>query len=324
MTGLHIEVSVGGTGTLVATVEPDFATDKSVTWTSSDESVATVADGVVTGVSEGSATITVTTDNGGFTATCHVTVSIAVTGVSLNEEAVTLNVDETFTLVATVAPADATNPTVGWVSGNEDVATVDNNGLVTAVSPGTATISVVTFEGSFIATCEVTVSEPNVAATGVSLDQTTLALAPAGTATLVATVAPNDATDQSVTWTSSDEAVATVTDGVVTAVAEGSCTITATTTDGGFTATCSVTVQSNGIENMKAAFRVYPNPVQDILVIEGKNIRSVAIYSITGTPLLIVKEGMKDGINVAAFKSGMYLLKVTTDEGTAVRTIVKE
>ncbi|HYW95265.1 MAG TPA: Ig-like domain-containing protein, partial [Bacteroidales bacterium] len=172
--------------------------------------------------------------------------------------------------------------------------------------------------------CEVTVSAPTVAVTGVSLDLTTLALEPAETATLVATVAPTDATDQTVTWTSSDEAVATVADGVVTAVADGTCTITVTTTDGGFTATCAVTVQKTGIESSKTTFRVYPNPVQDNLFLDGQNIRSVAIYSITGTPLMIVKEGFKDGINVAAFKSGMYFLKVTTDEGTAVKTIVKE
>lgn len=318
-----LAVNVGGTGTLVATVEPDFATDKSVTWSSSNEAVATVADGVVTGVSDGSATITVTTVNGGFTATAAITVKTAVTGVTLDQTAVTLEVDETVTLIATLEPATATNQTVGWISGNEDVATVDN-GIVTAISVGTATISVITLEGSFIANCEVTVTEASIAVTGVSLDQATLALEPAGTATLVATVAPGDATDKSVSWTTSDPAVATVADGVVTAVADGTCTITVTTTDGGLTATCSVTVETVGVENFKAAFKVYPNPVQDNLFIDGQNIQSVAIYSVTGAPVMIVKEGLSKGINVSTIQSGMYILKVTTDKGTAVTSIVKE
>jgi uncharacterized protein YjdB len=318
-----LTVDVGGTGTLVATVEPDFATDKSVTWSSSDETVATVANGVVTGVSDGSATITVTTVDGGFEATAAITVKTAVTGVTLDQTAVTLEIGETVTLVATIEPANATNQLVGWTSGNEDVATVDD-GLVTAISAGSATISVITLDGSKIASCEVTVTEASIAVTGVTLDQQTLALEPGGTATLVATVAPDDATDKSVTWSSSDNAVATVADGVVTAVADGTCTITVTTTDGGLTATCAVTVETVGVENLKAAFRVYPNPVQDNLIIDGQNIQSVAIYSITGAPVMIVNEGLSEGIDVSAIQSGMYLLKITTDEGSAVKTIVKE
>jgi predicted outer membrane repeat protein len=319
-----LRLSSGTTGTLVATVEPDFATDKSVTWSSSNESVATVADGVVTAVSDGTATITVTTVNGGFTATCNVTVYTPVTGVSLNEEAITLEVSETFTLVATITPAGATDQTVGWVSGNQSVATVNNSGLVTAVSAGTATISVVTVDGSFIATCDVTVIEPSIAVTGVSLDQTTLALEPGNTATLVATVAPGDATDKSVSWTSSNEAVATVADGVVTAVADGTCTITVTTTDGGFTATCDVTVETVGLKHFEAGFTIYPNPVRNNIFIEGENIHSVTIYSLTGAPVMIVEEGFSKGINVASMESGMYILKIKTDKGTGVTTIVKE
>jgi predicted outer membrane repeat protein len=319
-----LRLITGSTGTLVATVEPDFATDKSVTWSSSNESIATVADGVVTAVSDGTATITVTTVNGGFTATCNVTVYTPVTGVSLNEEAITLEVSETFTLVATITPAGATDQTVGWVSGNQSVATVNNSGLVTAVSAGTATISVVTVDGSFIATCDVTVIEPSIAVTGVSLDQATLALEPGNTATLVATVAPGDATDKSVSWTSSNEAVATVADGVVTAVADGTCTITVTTTDGGFTATCDVTVETVGLKHFEAGFTIYPNPVRNNIFIEGENIHSITIYSLTGAPVMIVEEGFSKGINVASMESGMYILKIKTDKGTGVTTIVKE
>lgn len=319
-----ITISAGETGTLVASIDPTFATDKQVTWSSSDETIATVAGGVVTGVAEGNVTITVTTVDGGLTATCDVTVVISVTGVTLDQTEVTLAVDETVTLVATVTPENATEKTVGWTSGNEDVATVDNSGLVTAIAPGSATISVVTLDGAFIAFCEVTVSEPTVAVTGITLDQSTLALEPQGTATLVATVTPEDATDKSVTWTSSDEAVATVTGGVVTAVANGTCTITATTTDGAFTATCAVTVSTVGLELFEAGFKVYPNPVQNNLFIEGRNIQSVAVYSLTGEMVMNVNEGISNKINLSEIKSGMYILKITSEQGVAVTTIIKE
>lgn len=318
-----VEVGIGATVTVNATVTPDFATDKSVEWTSSDETVATVDGGVITGVGEGNATITATTVDGGFTATTQVTVLNAVTGVTLNETAISLEEGENFTLEATVAPADATNPAVLWTSGDDDVATVDG-GVVTAVAPGTATITVVTVDGGLTASCEVTVTPATVAVTGVSLDQSTLELEPGGTATLVATVAPENATDKSVSWSSSDDAVATVADGVVTAVADGTCTITVTTTDGGFTATCDVTVETVGLEKFEAGFRMYPNPIKDKLYIEGEHIHSVKVYSITGTAVMIVEEGLSDGISFDGIESGMYILKIATDNGTAATTIVKE
>jgi uncharacterized protein YjdB len=269
-------------------------------------------------------TITVTTNNGGFTATAEVTVIVSVTGITLDQSAVTLDAGATVTLVATIEPANATDQTILWASGNEDVATVDANGLVTAIAPGIATITAITKDGSFIALCEITVNEPTVAVTGVSLDQQTLELEAGGTATLVATVEPGDATDPSVSWASSDEAVATVADGVVTAVADGTCTITVTTTDGGFEATCAVTVETVGVSLSEVGLKLYPNPVQNRLMIEGKEIQSATIYSVTGTALLIVERGFAEGIDVSAIESGMYLLKITTGNGTAVTTIIKE
>jgi len=111
-----------------------------------------------------------------------------------------------------------------------------------AVAPGTATITVTTVDGSKTATCAVTVSSRIIPVTGVVLDKTTATLGMGGTTTLVATVAPADATNANVAWTSSNPSAATVAGGVVTAVALGTTTITATTEDGSFTATCDVTV----------------------------------------------------------------------------------
>jgi uncharacterized protein YjdB len=151
---------------------------------------------------------------------------------------------DTGTLVATVAPANATNKNVTWASDNEAVATVVN-GVVTPVAAGTATITVTTEDGGKTATCAVTVNPASVAVTGVTLDQSTMTLTAGGdTGTLVATVAPANATNKNVTWSTSNAAVATVANGVVTPVAEGTATITVTTEDGGKTATCAVTVQA--------------------------------------------------------------------------------
>ena len=153
-----VEILVGGTRQLSATVAPADATDPAVIWTSSDETVATVDQtGLVTAVAAGSATITVTTNDSGFTADCAVTVPVTVTGVTLNMGSLEVAVGEPRQLTATVSPANATHPDVVWTSSNEAVATVDQTGLVTAVAAGSATISVTTNDGGFTADCAVTV-----------------------------------------------------------------------------------------------------------------------------------------------------------------------
>ena len=147
---------MGATETLTATVNPDEAANKNVTWTSSDESVATVVNGVVTAVKSGTATITVTTEDGGYTDTCTVTVTIPATGVTLDTTTEKMTVGDEVTLEATVAPENATNKNVTWTSSDETVAIVAN-GVVTAVGAGTATITVTTEDGGFTAECTVTV-----------------------------------------------------------------------------------------------------------------------------------------------------------------------
>ena len=149
-------LAVGETLTLTATVIPDYAADK-VTWSSSDEAVATVADGVVTAKGEGSATITVSSIDGTVTATCTVTVYIPVTGVSLSQTEASLFVGGTLALTATVAPSNATYKGVTWSSSNESVATV-KDGVVTGKAAGMATITATTDDGGKKATCTVTVS----------------------------------------------------------------------------------------------------------------------------------------------------------------------
>ena len=241
---------VAGTyGVLNATFTPSNATDRFVWWDTSNAEVATVNHmGVVTAVSEGSATITATAIDGGFTATATVNVSAApvgVTGVTVEPDTLDLVVGGTSNLDVTVAPANATDQRVTFESDDISVATVNADGSVTAVAPGSATITVTTVDGEHTAYVEVNVSAAIVAVTGITVAPTTLSLAMGGTSTLGATVAPANATNQAVVWSTSNAAVATVSQGgVVTAVAPGSATITVTTADGGFTASSAVNVSA--------------------------------------------------------------------------------
>lgn len=169
----NLKLAVGGEpSTLTAAVEPDNATNKNLSWSSSDPTVATVADGVVTPVKAGVATITVTTEDGEHSATCKVTVIQPATGITLDKQKVVLVGAATEQLKAAVVPAEA-NQTIVWKSSNESVATVDQTGKVAAVSKGAATITVSTEDGTYSQDCAVTVSNP---ATNLTVDQSVLGL----------------------------------------------------------------------------------------------------------------------------------------------------
>ena len=153
-----VSLEPGGTVNLTATVAPDNATDKNVTWSTSNQAVATVSNGAVTAVGEGSATITATA--GGKSGTCSVSVkkkNVAVVSVELDKTDVELEEGKVVTLVATVKPDDATDKKVTWKSDSEQVAVVDANGKVTAVKPGSATITVTTADGGKTSSCHVNV-----------------------------------------------------------------------------------------------------------------------------------------------------------------------
>ncbi len=235
--------TLGQTYQLTATVSPLNATNKNVTWTSSKPEVATVdSNGLVTSVAEGTTTITATTVDGGFTATCEIEVSVVVaaTGIAIDRESLTFTSTLPICLFATFTPADADDNVI-WTSSNEAVATVDYRGLVTPVANGTCTITATGEYSGVKDTCAVTVDLP-VAATGVKLNYTTLSLKD-DPVQLVATVLPENADNKAVSWRTSNSFVAKVDEnGVVTPIYDGTCTITATTSDGGYTADCEVTV----------------------------------------------------------------------------------
>ena len=192
-------------------------------------------------------TVTATNDSGNdskqFSLTIDPKQTVSVTGVTLDQAELSLYTGESKTLIATVQPSDATIQNVTWESSNTEVATVDANGKVTAEGEGEATITVTTAEGGKTATCAVTVTAAPVPVSGVSLNKDSTSLTVGDTETLTATITPDNATNKNVTWSSDTPSVASVNNGVVTAVAPGTATITVTTADGGFTATCAVTVR---------------------------------------------------------------------------------
>lgn len=240
----EMTVTTSGLHELEYTIEPANASIQDLEWESTDEAVAKVqySSGryVLYAYKNGTTTITATaTDGSGVTASCEVTVNInyPVQGISLNHDAKTFTkAGETLQLTATIYPDSATNKTVTWKSSDKTVATVDESGLVTAVGNGTANITATTEDGNYTATCKVTVEIPELT---LSLDKSELTLTQTEEQQkLTATVSDPE---EKVTWLSSDPFVATVArDGTVTAIANGTATITASAGDK--TVSCTVEV----------------------------------------------------------------------------------
>lgn len=251
-------LTVGDTLTLTKTIYPSDATNQAVTWTSSSDAVASVdSNGKITAKTAGSAVITCkSVSDNSVVGICNVTVKakvqtpseIKVNKITLNKTTASVTKGKTLQLTATVAPGNATKKEVKWSTSNKNVAMVSTSGLVTAKSAGTAIITCTAQDGSNVkATCKITVKNPVVKVTKVTLNKTTATLAPKETLTLKATVAPTNATNKAVTWKSSNTKIATVSSsGKVTAKAAGTVTITCRAKDGsGKKATCKITVYTN-------------------------------------------------------------------------------
>ncbi len=253
--------------------------------------------------------------------------TVDVIGVLVTPTTTTMLVAGTQQLTATVQPTDATNQNVSWSSSDAAVATVDANGVVTGVAAGNATITATTDDGGFSAICTVTVETATVAVTGVTVNPTTATVKVGNTKQITAIIAPANATNQNVTWSSSNTGIATVgANGLVTGVAVGTATVTVTTTDGGFTTSCTVTVTEDiGIPSVSEVdgLSMYPNPVHNVLHIElSENNFGVEFYNMFGQKVLHVQNERE--ISVSKLPSGIYMLKITTEKGIYSRKIVKE
>ena len=244
---------VGEKLSLKATILPENASNKALKWETTDEKVAMVDDkGNVTAVGVGTATISVVALDSGVFATCKVEVSkeepseVLVTSISLDKATYSMQPGEKVALTPTILPSNATNTKVEWIVDKEDVLAVDQDGVVTALSEGTATVAVIAKDGSNKkATCLITVEtkEEDIAVSKITMVQGSAELPVGEELQLMYLISPSNASNQNVTWSSSDESVLIVDDnGKITALSEGHADITVTTQDGSKTATCKVTV----------------------------------------------------------------------------------
>lgn len=258
-----ITLNEGDSYALTVTVNPDNAADKTLTWASSDESIAKVnAEGKVTAVSKGSATIKASaTDGSSKYASCSVTVNRLVGSIELDKTSITIYNGKTETITATVTPSSASNTSVSWTSSNYSVATVSSTGVVTGKNRGTTTITVTANDGSGItATCDVEVKQY---VTDITIDKSKISLLEGESQTITATISPDNASDKTLIWTSSDNAIAIVDNtGKVTAQSSGEAIIRATANDSGVVYDeCQLNV-----------FRV-PEAIDLGVVIDGKSIK---------------------------------------------------
>ena len=283
---LPMDVGATANTQIVATIAPADATNRNITWTSSNPNIVSVVSGqfpstpILQALAVGTSTITATTADGGFTATCVVTVSpVPVTGVTLNEQSLTLTVGDNASLIASILSQNATNQNVTWTSSNPAVASVQAtpiplNAAINALSPGTTTITVTTQDGSWTATCNVRVNAQIISVAEVILTPNTLEMTVGTEEALTATVYPTNATNQNVTWTSSNAQIASVNNGVVTALAPGTATITVTTQDGNRTSTCAITVIPNTVRVTNVTLNT-----QNIVMIAGDETQLTATVS---------------------------------------------
>lgn len=236
-----ITLKLGDTFRLTAEILPLNATDKSVTWISSNTSVVTVDEnGLLTAVGTGSAAVLVQSNDSGITAMCNINVYQPVETVDINYTEMSVRKGTVFWLYAKAGPDNAVNKTIIWSTSNPRVATVDESGMVTAVEPGECIITATSQDTGVFATCSLTVTEP---VTGISLNYTDIAIYAGDKFALVPTVSPIDADNKAVTYLSSDTDIATVDEnGIVTGLKGGECVILVTTVERGLVASCKVTV----------------------------------------------------------------------------------
>lgn len=314
----------GQTTTLSAIVAPDAATNRTVTFSSDNDTIASVdsSTGVITANANGTANITATSADGAK-ASCQVTVITRTTGITLDKTALTLKRGEKFTLKPTVEPPEATNQKVTFTSDNASVASVDaNTGEITAINAGTAAITAATADGGLTAACTVTVTVP---VSGISINKDSAAISRLdmirnATATLTVQLDPEDSTDKTYTITSADTNIAAVDHdtGVVTATGEGHTQITAASNDGGKTAVCDVYVTVPPLVVSGITNNAYTNA--DVTVTGTSTLQDVSI-SENGSVLISGKGSASHRFST----SGTHTIKVSNgkEEREIIFTIQK-
>lgn len=235
-------MSIGQTLRITAEVLPITATNRTVSWESSNTNVCIVdSNGLVEAVGTGSATILCKSLDGGVTAMCNIYVKQPVTSIVLNTTDITVRKGQVFWLNATCLPENADNKLVTWESRDENVCKVESDGKVTATGAGTTSIICTNVDTGLTAYCIVTVTQP---VTGITLNSDYQELWVGAKYAIIPSIEPIDAENKKVTYLSSDTSVATVDEnGVVTALKGGNCVIEVTTDECHLTAACTIVVK---------------------------------------------------------------------------------
>lgn len=316
-----ISLEKGATETLKATVLPTTALKRDVEWSSTNASVATVDQfGVVRAVGNGSATIIAKTVDGGYTAVCNVSVITLSEEILLSSSELELYNGDNATLVATVLPEETNDKSVTWSSSNASVATVDGNGLVIAVSAGTATITARAQDGSgVVATCNVIVKQY---VSSISLNQSSIGLYTDETATLSVSFTPDNATNKNYSVASSDNSIVAVTKSgqnvTLQPIAPGNATIIVTSEDGGYIASCNVVVKQHVSSVSLSSSSINLNLGESatistsILPVNAANI-NYSVASSDNNIAAVSKNG--SSITIESIGPGSATITVTTEDG---------
>ena len=308
-----IDLVEGDTETLTATVSPNDATDKTVSWSSSNDAVATVKDGTITAIKEGEATISAKA--GEKTASCKVVVAkkvIPVESLELNKTELDLVEGDSETLTATISPEDATDKSISWTSSRESIATV-KDGIVTAISEGEATITAKA--GEKTASCKVVVAKKVIPVNSIELNKTELELKKGESSTLTATVLPTNATNPSVSWSSSNSDIAKVDqNGKVNAIGGGEAIITAKAGDKTAECKVSVSVPATSVSLNKTFVEMHPSELIQLVASILPNDMTDSIFWSSSDPSVA---SVDDSGKVTAHNKGITTITVTAGNVSA-------
>lgn len=290
----ELELEEDETMKLQASVLPANATNKDVNWTSSDASIAMVSpDGTVYAIKPGQATIMATTVDGGFAALCKIKVKakdIIATSIQISPSSKKMSIGESIQLNALLEPENVTNANLSWTSSNPNIATVDANGLVKAITEGSTQIIATTNDGSNLsATCNVSVYNETILISEIILDPISIEGYENESATINAVIIPENATNKQLRWYSSNDNIATVNDGVVKLIKKGTARISAEALDGSnVKSECTIVVsESAGIES----------------IIEDGN-RDIKIFDLSGHLIfqgIYAKANIEPGIYIVVY-----------------------
>ncbi len=302
---------------IFAQIEPSNASDQSLVWSSDDPNVVTVdSEGNLLGIAIGVTTITVTSNDGGFSAQITVTVVeefIEVVGFSISPTEEEIFVGAELQIIEDIQPANASNQSIIWSSENPEIASVSSKGTLLGVTPGTVVITATTVDGGFVAQTVITVLELPPSISGLLLEYNSVSVEVGQSITLIPTVTPANFENLNLIWSSGDPSILTVDEnGNILGISEGTTTIRVETVDGAFFSEIDVNVFEIQI------LSIYPNPAEDFIVVTGVDeLIFVSIYSSSGQILKRIRTELGGTIiDISNLPPGIYFIGL--DQGKKI------